>query len=457
MHVERLTDGSERLVQAMVIVTPTGVPETWWTLFAARALAAPGLDPTSFAYRLSVTAAGDITLLLAATASEGNEPVLRRFMGGFAWLEGEAATSVDYPESAEVFLRRAKALPAWRQHVIAPPIRTTQGPWLARGDRLTPCLAALAQEAVALGHAFSYQVNLAPFQRSADQLRRIGRNVIALEDVPGLRPALLSEQRRLFEQARRATLIVEEFVATDDTPEAKHWLSAALTRLMGPIAAERGLSPPSFPPVSPEEESIALMLHGAVLNGEDWTADDLICAQTADEAFWAATVRLRPPQGRKTPPPSATRPEPMEPPPGGKPPVQPVPPHFFLSYRRSDFPAIRPVLTMMVQRNIPVWYDGGIEVGTAWIEVLERKIDEATAVLAMMSPDFLASRYCRREIMYADTIGKPILPIVLVPGELGHGLRFILHATQMLDISAEDFWPLLMKTVDALQRAPVSR
>jgi len=458
MHVERLTDGSERLSQALVRfpLARVAASPAWWPTFETRALAAGGIDALTRTYRFSVSADGEADITLAATVREGDEPALRRCIGGFAWLEGECRDSVRYPDSEAAFRQMAAAFPARRQRLVAPLARTQNGAWLAQGDRLIPHVAAIAKEALSLGHAFGYQLLAAPLHRSAEQLRRIGRNVIALEDSRGMRAELLAEQRRLFERTRQATLMVEEVVGTDDTDAAGQWLAGALTRIFAPPAVRRGLPPPEFRPQAAEDEDFALLLHGSVLDEEAWTTDDLICSQAADETEWAALFRQQPPAGRTPPHAAATPPEPAPAPAGGGPHVPNAPPHFFLSYRRDEFAAVRPILDTLHQHGVPVWYDAGIDVGSHWIEMLERKIDEATGVLAILSPGFIESRYCRREVLFADTLGKPILPIVLAPVELGHGLNFTLHSTQMLSVSARDFWAELLRRLAELQRSAAS-
>jgi hypothetical protein len=40
-------------------------------------------------------------------------------------------------------------------------------------------------------------------------------------------------------------------------------------------------------------------------------------------------------------------------------------------------------------------------------------------VLQFISPSFVASRYCCREVRFADALNKPIIPAVLGQAELG--------------------------------------
>jgi hypothetical protein len=44
----------------------------------------------------------------------------------------------------------------------------------------------------------------------------------------------------------------------------------------------------------------------------------------------------------------------------------------------------------------------------------------------------VASKYCSREVRFADAIDKKIVPVFLEPTKLSGGLHFILHATQQV-------------------------
>jgi hypothetical protein len=63
---------------------------------------------------------------------------------------------------------------------------------------------------------------------------------------------------------------------------------------------------------------------------------------------------------------------------------------------------------------VTAWRDKeALEVGDDAIEEIEAGIDSADFFLFLLSPRATASKWCRRELGRADTLGKPILPLLV--------------------------------------------
>jgi hypothetical protein len=60
-------------------------------------------------------------------------------------------------------------------------------------------------------------------------------------------------------------------------------------------------------------------------------------------------------------------------------------------------------------------------------------------VLLFISPSSISSKYVRREAKFADTLGKPIISVILEEANLSHGMRMLLTQYQMLNTAAADF------------------
>jgi hypothetical protein len=58
-------------------------------------------------------------------------------------------------------------------------------------------------------------------------------------------------------------------------------------------------------------------------------------------------------------------------------------------------------------------------------------------MIACVSPAYEESRYCRREIKFADLLGKPILPVAHRPYRWGPGLAFLFQERQILLLTDE--------------------
>jgi len=87
---------------------------------------------------------------------------------------------------------------------------------------------------------------------------------------------------------------------------------------------------------------------------------------------------------------------------------------IFVSYSRSDLLAVKNLYEDLRNAGYNLWMDvEGIEVGEAWRKELETQISASEALIACISPDFLASPNCQDEIAQAQREGKPIYPVLM--------------------------------------------
>ena len=95
----------------------------------------------------------------------------------------------------------------------------------------------------------------------------------------------------------------------------------------------------------------------------------------------------------------------------------------FFSYARSDLYAAKRLCKQIEAAGQPVWVDlHGIEPTQEWLESLFEAIDDSNAVVLLVTQRSLNSPFCRKEIAYASTQGKRIIPILL--GDIDTGLVF---------------------------------
>lgn len=94
---------------------------------------------------------------------------------------------------------------------------------------------------------------------------------------------------------------------------------------------------------------------------------------------------------------------------------------IFISYSRQDQDIVLPFVTSIEQRFGSVcWIDlDGIESGSQFEDVIIDAIDACKVVLFMLSDNSLASKWTKREVLYAEKKNKRIVPIVID----GKGLR----------------------------------
>lgn len=114
-------------------------------------------------------------------------------------------------------------------------------------------------------------------------------------------------------------------------------------------------------------------------------------------------------------------------------------PYAFISYAHQDSVFARSVIEMLTELGVNYWYDSGIEPGDIWDETLEHRLEGASAVVLCLSEAYQASRYCRRELKFADVLSKPIIPLALQQTSWQPGLRLMFQELQiqLLDGSAK--------------------
>jgi len=89
--------------------------------------------------------------------------------------------------------------------------------------------------------------------------------------------------------------------------------------------------------------------------------------------------------------------------------------HIFISYRRDDFGFASKLAADLKNIGVKVWLDnlGGLEAGMQWPREIENAIDACSAFIAILTPDYRQSDYCRLEIKRARDVARPILPVML--------------------------------------------
>jgi hypothetical protein len=113
--------------------------------------------------------------------------------------------------------------------------------------------------------------------------------------------------------------------------------------------------------------------------------------------------------------------------------------YIFISYQHGDSDKVLPLIQLLQGWDVPVWYDRNIPGAVEWDAWLEDRLSAASLVLLCLSPGAVGSRYVRREVKYADALGKPVLAVKLEDTELAHGFAMLLTQYQMLDTRTPGF------------------
>jgi len=99
---------------------------------------------------------------------------------------------------------------------------------------------------------------------------------------------------------------------------------------------------------------------------------------------------------------------------------------LFLSYAHEDEALLRKLevhLSLLKRQGlISTWYDRKIIAGTNWAKVIDKQLEQASIILLLVSPDFLASDYCyqsemRRALQRHQAGLARVIPIAARPAD----------------------------------------
>ena len=91
-------------------------------------------------------------------------------------------------------------------------------------------------------------------------------------------------------------------------------------------------------------------------------------------------------------------------------------PGIFLSYARETTSAAKTLAEDIEKLGYATWLDQDLHGGKAWWEQILAQIRDCEIFVLALSPDSVRSTACSREANYAETLGKPILPIMVAEG-----------------------------------------
>jgi hypothetical protein len=91
--------------------------------------------------------------------------------------------------------------------------------------------------------------------------------------------------------------------------------------------------------------------------------------------------------------------------------------HVFVSYAHADSQYVRAAAGGLAARSGPhVWFDEQIPNSLRWDQVLERRIDSCSAVMAIMSAAARESYWVGVELDHARRRHRPTFPLLLEGG-----------------------------------------
>jgi hypothetical protein len=86
---------------------------------------------------------------------------------------------------------------------------------------------------------------------------------------------------------------------------------------------------------------------------------------------------------------------------------------LFISYASADRSKLTPLLDDLHRLHFNVWFDEELTGGQVWWDTVLERIRSCGAMLPVLSPAFRESDVCKREVEYAQAMGKPVLPVMI--------------------------------------------
>jgi hypothetical protein len=387
------------------------------------------LDMSAIVIGWRIGRRSDCGLRIIITAQKEHEKQLRLVLAGLALFDGADGNSITVAIDPLTIEKVCNAGLETRLK-YSPPAGSRKQLSMSSGLRLFDCLDLLCRQAVGLDATFEYRISVGRFDFTSELRRAFARRHVDIQSQAGIGPDERERQKRLMTNVLDARFRIEEELSSDfDTASL---LARAAQISLAESAKQFPLA--EFLPLKDEEVEItnlglpAFMAFGSEVSDMDY---ELISPREMRQiCLWKPKdiLYFAPPD-----PVGKANPEPPESPPPGSPETQPG--SHFISYAHADSALVTPVLRAFQQSGVGYWYDTHIQPGAEWLSELEKRITSAPGVVAFISHSSAKSRYCRREIFFADIMNLPIYPMLLEETELNEGLGFILKPLQMYSLA----------------------
>jgi hypothetical protein len=124
--------------------------------------------------------------------------------------------------------------------------------------------------------------------------------------------------------------------------------------------------------------------------------------------------------------------------------------HIFLSYSRRDKETAIRLAEKLEEKGYDVWIDlEDLPAGKRWRQKIVDAIQQADALVVVLSPNAVKSDGMRRESVLAEEENKPIFPVKIQPVTIPIDMRWTLAELQWIDLYT-DFDAGFRQLLDAL-------
>ena len=87
--------------------------------------------------------------------------------------------------------------------------------------------------------------------------------------------------------------------------------------------------------------------------------------------------------------------------------------HVFISYGRGDREMVAAIARRLEERGLSVWYDARVASEAGFTDEIAAALKDAAITALFFSDECNASRQFAQELALADSLGKPIVPILM--------------------------------------------
>lgn len=127
--------------------------------------------------------------------------------------------------------------------------------------------------------------------------------------------------------------------------------------------------------------------------------------------------------------------------------------HVFVSYASVDRDRVLPIVDALKHAGVRVWLDrSDIPSGVNYGPEIAAAVKESQTVLLVCSAAAFSSRNVRQEVTLAWKYGRPILPLLLEPGEISDELAYWIEGLQWIEVldRPESMWlPELLQALSS--------
>jgi TIR domain len=459
MRILEIDNGGAELAQGFVRAEwpqrasiASGSAMAWIQMFLRSASLWSQAKPVSAAVRIVIEPGRPVTTIHSFVVPKADEARLRLVLAAFMRTDQMGAGHTEGPQVGEDLAGRFVHAGEPRIGLVRETLHAMNGLAIHHNIRLSDQLPRLLQTFADLAIPFAYEFQAMPWTPPREQLKDMLHNVARLVDTRGFPGDLSRDQAALGERLKRATFNIEECLSAPSASFADA-ISGTLFNLLGEtFYAQFDASPKIEPLDERSAQAFAYHVHSHVMFGESPTKmSDLTAAALREDADRCLsclplgfTSTGKPPSD---PEPLALRlgPDGPTPPSSGSGGLKSpssggdsASPFLFISYSRADRERVYPVVDELAKTGATLWIDQHLIGGDDWVLELETRLMNCSGILAFVSAAFVASKYCGREIRFADALDKKIIPIFLDSVQLSGGMNFILTATQRVTIQGNN-------------------